>query len=159
MTRLYAMPGTKVRKPITHPEHDAQVALVNWANTLAYRWPALGRLFAIPNAGGYTGGFKANVNRVKQMLQEGLKKGVCDLMLPVPTITGQWLNEPNSKGYSGLFIEMKAPGAKTTDDQNDWLDYFNSVGYYASACWGCYEAQMVICQYLGIKPMDAGVRK
>jgi hypothetical protein len=108
-------------------EHGEQEALFEWAANSVGRLPELALMFAIPNAGGYTGGFKQNVRRVQAMKNEGLKKGVPDIFLPVAR-----------NGYRGLFLELKTETGKLSKDQRWWIDRLREQGYYAVWCRG-YE--------------------
>ena len=112
----------------TVSEHDIQVMLVKWFD-LAYK-PYRGRLFAIPNGG------QRNIIVATKLKAEGVRKGVPDLMLPVP-----------AGGFSGLFIELKAAKRPATTEQNDWIEYLNAVGYCAIICHGFDAAKAAIDTY------------
>lgn len=114
-------------------EHDEQVALFQWAALHAGRYPELGLLFAIPNGG------KRDKLVAIQLQREGVKPGVPDLCLPVP-----------SAGWHGLFIELKWGRNTTTDKQNEWLERLTEQGYLAVVCYGWQEAVDVIMDYLGM---------
>ena len=88
-------------------------------------------MFAIPN-----GGFrnKATAGRLKA---EGVKSGVSDIFLPVPT------NE-----YHGLFLELKVGKNKPTEEQYDFMTAMNAVGYCAAWCIGWEAAVSIIEEYL-----------
>jgi hypothetical protein len=86
----------------------------------------------VPN-GGSRG--PAEAGRFKAM---GVKAGVPDVFLDVPR-----------GGFHGLRIEMKRrKGGRVSDDQADWLDYYNANGYRAVVCYGWDEARMEIEDYL-----------
>ena len=57
-------------------EHQEQSLLFQWAELAKGQYPELGLLFAIPNAGGYKGGYGSNVRLVMRAKREGVKKGV-----------------------------------------------------------------------------------
>ena len=69
----------------------------------------------------------------------GVKSGVPDLMLPIP-----------SKGYHGLFIEMKAKGGRVSITQKKWIDALNTMGYLAVVAHGWEDAKCLILDYLQI---------
>jgi hypothetical protein len=71
---------------------------------------------------------------------EGVRRGVPDLMLPVPM-----------NGYHGLFIELKKEKGKATEEQEEWLDHLNTMGYNAMLCRGFDEAKIAIINYLELK--------
>lgn len=115
-------------------EDEEQMALFTWANHMAVtgRFPELDRLFHVPN-GGSRG--PAEAGRFKAM---GVRKGVPDVFLDVPR-----------GGFHGLRIEMKRRrGGVLSDEQADWLDYYNANGYRAAVCYGWDEARMEIEDYL-----------
>lgn len=112
--------GAKVRltgirkKKRNSPEEDLHRACMEWAELASGRYPLLRRLIHVPNGGKRS---KGEAGKMKAM---GVKKGVPDLLLPLP-----------SGIYSGLAAELKAPGGKTSPEQNEWLaDWLAS----ATAC-------------------------
>jgi hypothetical protein len=120
-------------------EHQEQVLIFHWAQLASRQDLRLKLLFAIPNAGGYVGGFKANMRRVMSMIAEGLKSGVPDICLPVPI--GQ---------YHGLYIELKRNDkkARVSEEQAGWLNSLTEMGYRAVVCYGADEAMNKIKEYL-----------
>lgn len=89
-------------------------------------------IFHIPNGG------KRDLHTAQHLKQQGVKAGVPDLCLPIP-----------SNSYHGLYIEMKrADGGRVTEHQQRWLDLLNSYGYRAVVCHGSQEAIDTIESYL-----------
>lgn len=129
--------STKNRKratPTEPTEDEEQMALFTWAHHMAVTrcFPELLRLFHVPN-GGSRG--PAEAGRFKAM---GVKSGVPDVFLDVPR-----------GGFHGLRIEMKRRrGGVLSDEQAEWLDYYNANGYRAVVCYGWDEARSVIEEYL-----------
>lgn len=115
------------------PSEDAeQMAVIEWAELQAGRWPELAMLYHIPN-GGKRG--KIEAARFKAM---GVKAGVPDLCLPVAR-----------GGYHGLYIEMKRrEGGRLSADQAEWIGSLRREGYCAYRCDGCRDAQLVLEAYL-----------
>lgn len=74
-----------------------------------------------------------------KMRAEGLKRGVPDLVLPIP-------RHP----YHGLFLEMKSPGKYPTSEQRWWRDALSARGYCWQCCWSGNDAIQVVTSYLGI---------
>ena len=111
------------------PEHAHQVTLVKWFDLTYPEYK--GRLFAVPN-----GGFRHKATARKLSL-EGVRKGVPDLFLPIPT--------PN---HHGLFVELKSESGRPTVEQKEWISYLNSEGYLAKICKGWVTASKVISEYL-----------
>lgn len=115
------------------PREDAeQEALIEWAKAQSGAYPALDLLYHVPNEGnrGVIGGVK--------MSHQGLKKGVPDLCLPVP-----------SGDYHGMYVEMKRrKGATPTEAQCWWMEALSRNGYCVCWCRGWEEAKTVIMDYL-----------
>ena len=108
-------------------ESQEQRQLIQWCRTR----PELQFLFHIPNESIGGSGW---LTRNRQM---GVKSGVPDLMLPIP-----------SQGYHGLFIEMKTRNGKTSTEQKRWIDVLNAFGYRAEVAHGWEEAKCLILNYL-----------
>ena len=108
-------------------ESDEQRQLIQYARTKP--WGQF--LFHIPNESVDGMGW---VIRNRQM---GMRKGVPDLMLPIPM-----------HGYHGLFIEMKAPGGRLSNEQKAWLKALNTFGYKAVVCVGWEAAKSEIEGYM-----------
>lgn len=109
-------------------EHDEQYKLFLWTR---YR-PELRWMFAIPN-----GGYRTKATAGK-MVAEGVKRGVPDLMLPLPT-----------DKFHGLFIEMKFGKNKMTPEQKEFFDYATQQGYCCRVAYSADEAMKIIDEYLG----------
>jgi hypothetical protein len=113
------------------PEHAEQVTLMRWAQLHERRYPELRLLHAIPNGG------HRHPAVAKAMQEEGVKRGVPDLDLPVAR-----------GGYHGLRIEMKAPGGSVKPEQREWIDALRAEGYRAEVCVGWEAAKNLIVDYL-----------
>lgn len=103
-------------------EHDEQVTVIEWARWNSGRWPCLEWLHSIPNGASYGMDKKFAYAHSAKLKAEGLTPGICDLFLP-------WA----SRGYHGLYIEMKRPGnlAGVRDGQVEFMAYVESAGYIA----------------------------
>lgn len=113
-------------------EHDEQVAFMDWCLFSQGKYPKLKRIFAIPNGGAR---HKAVAGKLKA---EGVRKGVLDICLPVP-----------SGRYHGLFIEMKRrKGSYPADDQKKEVVELRADGYRAEVCKGWEEARDVLIEYM-----------
>lgn len=124
------MRSGKVRNDI---EHKEQVKLFEWAKLQSAKHPQLTMMFAIPN-----GSNKSMAQAVK-FKAEGLKAGVPDIFLAIPI-----------GGSYGLFIEMKSPKGKLSENQKEWIALLLSSGYKCAVCYSFDEAKKVITEYLGI---------
>jgi hypothetical protein len=113
-------------------EHQEQRQLFTWEAMNRYKYPQLANMFAIPN-----GGWRHKIVAAK-LKAEGVKPGVCDVFLAWP-----------SKGYNGLFIEMKRlVGGRLSDEQKAWSERLLAAGYQVRVCKGFEEAKQAIEDYL-----------
>ena len=108
-------------------EADEQRQLIQYAR--GKPWGQF--LFHVPNES--VGGHGWMI-RNRQM---GMRKGVPDLMLPIPM-----------HGYHGLFIEMKTKTGRLSEEQRRWLNALNRFGYLAVMCKGWEEARDEIERYM-----------
>jgi hypothetical protein len=108
-------------------EADEQRQLIQYARSKP--WGQF--LFHIPNES--IGGM-GWVIRNRQM---GMRKGVPDLMLPIPM-----------HGYHGLFIEMKKKGGRTSQEQKQWIKALDTFGYKTAVCVGWEAARDVLEEYI-----------
>lgn len=131
----------RASKPTRFPEYVEQCALFEWAAKHENRYPVLRNLFAVPNSGGFSGGFKANMIRVQRLRKAGLKAGVPDVWFPVAR-----------HGYHGLVIELKAPGelCHLAGDQREWITRLEAEGYNCLVYDRWQHAANSIAQYIGI---------
>lgn len=126
------------RAPAPRSEAAEQRDLVKWARLAAFRDPALRLLFAIPNGGGFSGGFKSNAIRVSRMKAAGLTPGVPDLFLAAPRA-----------GFAGLFVEMKRTSrANVSDDQETMAAQLSAAGYAVAIAYGWHAARDAVNDYL-----------
>lgn len=88
-------------------------------------------LFAIPNGGA------RDVVTGARLKREGVRKGTPDLMLARA-----------SKGYHGLYIEMKAGDNRPSPEQKDFIAYLAGAGYLAVVHWSAQTAIQEITDYL-----------
>ena len=115
-------------------EADEQIKLFNWIAFMRVPYPALDMLYHIPNGG------SRNTKEAAHLKHQGVRAGVPDLCLPVP-----------SGKYHGLYIELKYGKNKPTDKQKEWIVKLRKQGYCAEVCYGWLEASDTICKYLNIK--------
>lgn len=82
----------------------------------------------------------ANVNgqyRRGERPEPGLTAGVPDMTLAWP-----------EGSHHGLYVELKRPGGRLTDSQEEWLERLRKAGYAAKVCYGADEAIATIERYL-----------
>jgi len=117
-------------------ESQEQAAVIQWCDRC--KWNDAKLIFAIPNGTH----IKSHQGRLKAK-KEGLKKGVPDLFLPVP-----------SGEFHGLFIEMKkpkdsaSPAGKPSKEQIEWLITLSDKDYMSVLCVGADAAIKTIEEYL-----------
>jgi hypothetical protein len=114
----------------TPSEDQEQISLIQWAS---YNPDIFPYIIHIPN-----GGSRHPLEALK-LKKMGVKKGVSDLFFTFPVFP-----------YCGLWIELKSrkKGAKATEEQIQWLQLMNKVGYKAVLCHGWEEARDQIINYL-----------
>lgn len=117
------------------PEHDIQAAFFRLVLTSPKTRHLL--IYAVPNAGGYVGGFAANAVRASRMKAEGVRRGPPDVNVDVP-----------SSGFHGLRIEFKAGRGRLTPEQAAWGEALTEQGYYVTVCRSALEAWAVLADYL-----------
>lgn len=123
-------------------ETEEQQAFFARLESLTGRFPSLALIHAIPNAGGFSGGFGANVARVQRLKREGVKAGIPDIFVPIPRI---------DIDLNGLYIEMKRQNAVPSDTKKEQIAVHEGLrrqGYRVEICKGCDEAWAVLCDYL-----------
>lgn len=110
-------------------EHEHQVALFKWSEMNLSTMPELALMYCIANGGARS---KATAGRLKA---EGVKAGVPDICLPLPTATA-----------GALYIELKVPASpgkragRESDAQKEWRELLVSVGNAAYVAWGWEDA-------------------
>ena len=114
-------------------EADEQTALFKWAAFNTAKYPELNLMYAVPNGG------SRNPIEAAHLKAQGVKPGVPDICLPVP-----------SGRFTALYIELKRrKGGKVSEAQRGWIAALNRVGCRAVVCRGWDEARVEIERYLG----------
>lgn len=114
-------------------ESQEQEALFRWAAYSLVKYPALELLYHIPNGG------SRNPIEAYNLKMQGVKPGVPDICLPVP-----------SGRFTALYIELKRrKGGRVSEAQRVWIAALNRVGCRAVVCKGWDEAREEIERYLG----------
>jgi hypothetical protein len=129
--------AAKRRPAVT--EHEHQVWLFKLIRQSHGRWPELESAYAVPNAGGYTGGYSANGGRVSAMLAEGVEPGACDINLDVAR-----------RGFHGLRIELKSMTGTLKPAQKGWIERHIRNGYAAYCIKGYIAAWQRMLWYLKV---------
>lgn len=116
-------------------EQQEQMNLIKWTQQPSVRkiYPELALLFHIPNE-------RPDKVQAAILKKLGVKRGVPDLFLPVP-----------SRKFHGLFIEMKNSKGRTSDSQLWWGEHLAANGYVFDVCHGWQEAVEVLTWYLNLR--------
>lgn len=119
-------------KDLVATEAQEQKALFEWANLQVRRYPALELLHAIPNGG------SRNLIEAKHLKEQGVKAGIPDICLPVP-----------SRHHTALYIELKRrKGGRVSEAQKKVMFKLRKYGNMAVVCYGWEEARDAILNYL-----------
>lgn len=109
-------------------EDQEQAYVIRWANTKPWGQ------FLIHIANETVGGR----SRVLRNVALGVRKGVPDLLLPIPM-----------HGYHSLWIEMKRmDGGTVSKSQEAWIKALNQMGHLAVVCHGGIAAIAVLSDYM-----------
>ena len=117
-------------KPTKESEHQAN--LIKWTQLERGKYPELALLFHIPNGG------TRDPIEAAHLKAQGVKKGVSDLFLPV-----------SRRGYHGLFVEMKTPKGRVSQEQQWFGDKVTEQGYLFHVVYGWEAAKEALEWYLG----------
>ena len=124
-----------------HAEDSEQQTLFDWAEY----YPVLRWMFAIPNGG------KRSKMEAARLKRQGVKAGVSDIFLPLPTESTEELSDT---GYNGLFIEMKRRKvdgpSRPTPKQKEFHVAMTRQGYKCVVCYGAEEAIQAIKEYVSL---------
>ena len=113
-------------------ESDLQKACVYW---FRMQYPKLrSLLFSVPN-GGYR-----NIATARNMVAEGVVRGVADLLFLYP-----------SQGYHGLCIEMKTDKGRQSEYQKQWQKEVESVCYKYVVCRSFDDFKEIVTDYLRLQ--------
>mgnify|MGYP001040512267 CR=1 FL=1 len=117
--------------PKTEAQHQANV--VNWSILHTHEHPELALLFHIPNGG------TRDAIEGRHLKQQGVKRGVPDLCLPVAR-----------GGYHSLYIELKTATGRATVEQKWWGEKLNCQGNMWRVCHGWEAAVATLEWYLAL---------
>jgi hypothetical protein len=86
------------------------------------------------------GGGRIGAIRANYLKAEGMRPGVCDLMLPV------------ARGkFHGAFFELKTLTGTLSKNQEQFIARVEEQGYFAPVCWGADDAIKNLQWYLELK--------
>jgi hypothetical protein len=121
----------KVNNPMVYRESQHQKAFFEWLSNFRPKTRSL--TFAIPNGG------RRDAREARNLKLQGVTPGVPDIFMAIP-----------SKGFNGLFIELKSGKNKTTKSQDLMIYNLRDNGYRVDICYGWEEAKNVCMDYLDI---------
>lgn len=130
-------PVVRKRAPASAPaapklyEDDLQISCFELIEVLRGQHPILEWVVHVPNGGKRPRGA---AGRLKAM---GVKKGVLDVILPLPY-----------NGWSGWAIELKVGKNRTTEEQDNWLAALEAAGYYTAVCYSLEEFERHLILFL-----------
>jgi len=131
-----------------HPEFHIQCSFYNWCITHkdAVELPGLDMIFAVPSGAHLAKG------QGSKLVKEGLRRGVPDMILPVPRLP-----------FHGLFIEIKVDELRDhltkkiirragtpTEQQTEYMRRLDLLGYKVALCFGLYEAKKAVLEYYNV---------
>jgi hypothetical protein len=91
-----------------------------------------GLFLAIPN------GVRTSRTQASKLLREGLRPGAFDL----------FLCHPSPAGAHGLWIEMKTPSGRLSDEQRAFASAAEARGYRTVVCRSLVDFQRAVWAYL-----------
>lgn len=142
-------------------EGIAQTNLFEFYARISGQLPEVQWAFHVPNGG------HRHISVAMQLKAQGVKAGVPDILLPVPSqramdsVTydiytrnaGLPANTPPLP-YIGLAIELKIGKNKQSDDQVRWQARFQQSGWRCVVCYGWESAAKETILYFGRSPAD-----
>lgn len=134
-------------------ETKHQIKLFSWIEEqkkiLGPHWRELDELYHIPNGG------KRDIKTASIMKRMGVKPGVPDLFLPVPSIAIYSMDIDGVEGagyrsFCGMYIEMKSlqDNAKESSAQIGFMKRAFKRGYKCVTCKGWRSARAELIKYL-----------
>src|SRR5690242_2202489 len=112
-------------------EAEHQKRLIEWCHNNMGDWPELKWLLSVPN------GWPSDRETALEMLAQGLRPGASDLFLSYP-----------SRGFHGLWLELKLPGCKLKYHQAEWLEEQAALGYATRVCRSWEQRRDTLIVYL-----------
>ena len=116
-------------------ESQVQSGCVKWFRLQYPKFKML--LFAIPNGAVLKGDYVQRAKQMNRLKSEGLVPGSADLFLSIP-----------SGDYSGLYIEMKTPKGRQSENQKKFEESVLSVGYGYALPRSLDEFMKIVKSYL-----------
>lgn len=148
-------PAKKKRLKNNNEESRSQKLLIKWWSTACKDYDIPEQLlFSIPNGMAFGGKaewqVRTSIIRGKNAKLEGLRPGLCDLMLaaPVTQVLSAKMVPTSIRSFHGLFIEMKTAKGVVEPEQTLIHSFLRARGYYVVVCRSAEEAIKEIKNYL-----------
>lgn len=125
-------------------ESAMQSALFEFYAIASNRIPVLEFAFHVPN------GEKRDKSTAKRLKSLGVKSGVPDVLLPVPSVI-------NNEQFCGLAIELKFGRNRLSQNQMRWLDTLEQHGWYCIVAYDWIQAAQETLIYLNHNPAEFGL--
>ena len=116
------------------PEEQAQTAFFDFCALMASAHPAYALAYHVPNER------KASIQRRVALKRAGVRKGVPDIVVPVPC-----------GSFAALYIELKIKPNKPSPEQLDLISRLNQAGNFATVAWSADEAIELMKLYVSGK--------
>ena len=97
------------------------------------QFPELKRIYHVPNGG------KRSITVARKMKRAGVRPGIFDVSC-----------DTARNGFRGLRFELKFGRNKLTDEQEDWLAYYEAEGYQTGVFYTWVEAALAIIDYFDL---------
>lgn len=117
-----------------------QQALFEFFAYAQSRIPELQYAFHVPNGG------QRNARVGLQLKREGVKRGVPDIIIPVPR-----------QSYVGMVIELKFGKNKLSTEQQDWLSFFAQQHWHCIVAYSWQDAALHVVRYFEHPPEEFGL--
>ena len=144
----HSLPAQKPKRKSRAPERtlapkitedDLQVSCFEWINLMLPQYPVLEWIIHVPNGG------KRPLGVAGKLKAMGVKKGVLDILLPMPY-----------NGWSGFVSELKVGRNTMTPEQEEWMTAFEAAGYFTCLCYTLDEFIRRISAFLKGAPGPLG---
>ena len=122
------------RKPRSDPEGQEQREFFHLVRSLEPTYPQL-KMVRSDQAG-----LRTHPAQAQKAKAAGMRSGFPDIDVPI-----------ESRGFSGLHIELKAGNNKPTDNQRWWMDRLEEQGRKCVVCYSAREAWEWVSWYLNIE--------
>lgn len=115
-------------------EHRIQVSFFNLLRMFYSQYPEFEFIHAVPNGG------KRDMVTAAKLKAEGVKAGVLDIFVPIPT-----------KDYNGMYLETKTKTGALSTEQKKFKAFAEAQGYKVVIYRSAEAGIRALAEYLNIK--------